>query len=70
MMACPMPDGLAEDIDSGDVNPKDDFKVRARYLSEEYDYDVTEARKIDLVLRSRWNWSKHFSRLYQGSTVP
>ncbi|KMQ94183.1 elongation factor 2 [Lasius niger] len=46
MMACPMPDGLAEDIDSGDVNPRDDFKVRARYLNEKYDYDVTEARKI------------------------
>ncbi|KAK5648549.1 hypothetical protein RI129_003441 [Pyrocoelia pectoralis] len=46
MKACPMPDGLAEDIDNGDVNPRDDFKVRARYLSEKYDYDVTEARKI------------------------
>lgn len=30
----------------GDVNPRDDFKVRARYLNEKYDYDVTEARKI------------------------
>lgn len=30
----------------GDVNPRDDFKVRARYLGEKYDYDVTEARKI------------------------
>lgn len=41
-----MPDGLAEDIDNGEVNPRDDFKSRARYLSEKYDYDVTEARKI------------------------
>lgn len=46
MKACPMPDGLAEDIDNGDVNPRDDFKSRARYLGEKYDYDVTEARKI------------------------
>lgn len=46
MKAVPMPDGLAEDIDKGDVNPRDDFKSRARYLSEKYDYDVTEARKI------------------------
>ncbi|XP_072386456.1 translation elongation factor 2 [Diabrotica undecimpunctata] len=46
MKACPMPDGLAEDIDDGKVNPRDDFKVRARYLTEKYDYDVTEARKI------------------------
>lgn len=28
------------------MNPRDDFKVRARYLGEKYDYDVTEARKI------------------------
>lgn len=46
MKAVPMPDGLAEDIDNGDVNSRDDFKVRARYLAEKYDYDVTEARKI------------------------
>jgi len=46
MKAVPMPDGLAEDIDKGDVNPRDDFKVRGRYLADKYDYDVTEARKI------------------------
>lgn len=46
MKAVPMPDGLAEDIDNGDVNSRDDFKIRARYLAEKYDYDVTEARKI------------------------
>jgi elongation factor 2 len=46
MRACPMPDGLPEDIDKGDVNARDDFKIRARYLSDKYEYDVTEARKI------------------------
>jgi len=46
MKAVPMPDGLAEDIDRGDVNPRDDFKVRGRYLADKYDYDITEARKI------------------------
>jgi len=46
MKAVPMPDGLAEDIDKGDVNPRDDFKVRGRYLADKYDYDVTEARKF------------------------
>merc|ERR1719312_1981967 len=30
--AVPMPDGLAEDIDDGKVNPRDDFKIRGRYL--------------------------------------
>lgn len=46
MTAVPMPDGLPEDIDKGDVNPRDDFKIRGRYLSDKYEYDVTEARKI------------------------
>jgi len=46
MRCLPMPDGLAEDIDNGDVNPRDDFKVRGRYLADKYDYDVSEARKI------------------------
>ncbi|KAI9560440.1 hypothetical protein GHT06_014458 [Daphnia sinensis] len=44
--AVPMPDGLAEDIDKGEVNARDDFKIRGRYLSDKYEYDVTEARKI------------------------
>lgn len=46
MTAINMPDGLAEDIDSGEVAPRQDFKIRARYLVEKYEYDATEARKI------------------------
>merc|ERR1712156_384816 len=46
MKAVPMPDGLSEDIDNGDVTSRDDFKTRGRYLADKYDYDVTEARKI------------------------
>ncbi|KFM81685.1 Elongation factor 2, partial [Stegodyphus mimosarum] len=46
MKAAPMPDGLPEDIDKGTVNPKDDFKARARYLVDKYEWDATEARKI------------------------
>lgn len=46
MRAAPMPEGLPEDIDKGDINPKDDFKARARLLSERYEWDATEARKI------------------------
>jgi elongation factor 2 len=46
MRAVPMPDGLAEDIDKGEVAPRDDMKTRGRYLADKYDYDVTEARKI------------------------
>jgi len=46
MTAKPMPDGMAEDIDKGEISPKDDFKVRARLLVERYEWDATEARKI------------------------
>lgn len=40
--AKPMPDGLADDIEKGEVNPRDDFKARAKVLSEKYEYDPTE----------------------------
>jgi len=46
MKAQPMPEGLPEDIDKGEVGPRDDPKNRARILAEKYEYDVTEARKI------------------------
>jgi len=46
MKAVNMPDGLPEDIDNGEVTPRQEMKERARYLAEKYDYDVTEARKI------------------------
>merc|ERR1712121_377086 len=46
MKAVPMPDGLPEDIDSGEVTAKQDFKIRGRYLADKYEYDITEARKI------------------------
>merc|ERR1719150_2512053 len=46
MKAVPMPDGLAEDIDDGEVAPRQDFKIRGRYLADTYEYDVGEARKI------------------------
>merc|ERR1712227_83804 len=46
MRAVPMPDGLPEDIDNGEVTAKQDFKIRGRYLADKYEYDITEARKI------------------------
>ena len=46
MKAMPMPDGLPDDIEKGEVSPRQEFKARARYLNEKYEYDVTEARKI------------------------
>jgi elongation factor 2 len=46
MTAVNMPDGLPEDIDNGEITPRQEFKARARFLSDKYDYDVGEARKI------------------------
>jgi elongation factor 2 len=46
MRCLPMPDGLADDIEKGEVNARDEAKNRARILSEKYEYDPTEARKI------------------------
>lgn len=46
MKAVPMDDGISEDIEAGKINPKDDFKIRARYLADTYGWDVTDARKI------------------------
>ena len=46
MTAAPFPEGLAEAIDSGDVSPKHDPKARGRFLSDNFEWDATEARKI------------------------
>jgi elongation factor 2 len=45
-VAKPLEEGLAEVIDAGGIGNRDDPKVRARKLAEEYGWDVTEARKI------------------------
>lgn len=46
MKSRPFPDGLAEDIDKGDVTSRQELKQRARYLAEKYEWEVGEARKI------------------------
>ncbi|CAB1326614.1 unnamed protein product [Coregonus sp. 'balchen'] len=46
MRAKPFPDGLAEDIEKGDISPRQELKIRARFLADKYEWDVSEARKI------------------------
>jgi len=41
-----MPDGMADDIEKGTINARDDPKTRAKVLAEKYEFDATEARKI------------------------
>ena len=46
MKAQPFPEGLADEIEDKKITPRDDPKVRGRYLSEKYEWDVNDARKI------------------------
>jgi len=44
--ALPLDEELTKAIESGKVSSRDDFKLRARVLADEYGWDVTDARKI------------------------
>jgi len=46
MKGVPLGEEVCEEIDSKKINPKDDAKVRGRYLADNHGWDVTEARKI------------------------
>lgn len=46
MKARPFEEGLAEDIEKGEVTSRQDVKTRARYLADKFEWDVGEARKI------------------------
>ena len=53
MKAVPMPDGLAEDIEKGEINPRNDFKTRNRYLTCNYDYGMCK-KKVQYLYGERW----------------
>lgn len=42
----PLSEELCKDIESGRINPRDDFKARARIMADDHGWDVTDARKI------------------------
>jgi len=46
VVAEPLEDGIAKDIDEGNISMKIEKKKQARYLAEKYDWDVTDGRKI------------------------
>lgn len=46
MTAQPMEEEVTRDIEQGKVGAKDEFKARARYLSDTYGWDLGDARKI------------------------
>ncbi|KAI0698399.1 eukaryotic translation elongation factor 2 [Cerioporus squamosus] len=44
--AQPIEEELTQAIESGKINARDDYKIRARVLADEFGWDVTDARKI------------------------
>jgi len=46
MKAVPLEDGIAEDIDAGEITEKQDPKARGKILAEKYGWDVTDSRKV------------------------
>ncbi|KAI8811650.1 eukaryotic translation elongation factor 2 [Cladochytrium replicatum] len=46
MKAEPLAPEFSDAIDAGKVNAKDDIKLRARIMADEFGWDVTEARKV------------------------
>jgi len=46
MKAEPMQEGLAEAIEKGTVGPRDDPKVRGKFLADNYGWDPTDSRKL------------------------
>merc|ERR1719259_181819 len=46
MKAQPFPEGLADEIEEKKITPRDEPKARGRYLSEKYEWDINDARKI------------------------
>ncbi|KAF1345235.1 P-loop containing nucleoside triphosphate hydrolase protein [Delphinella strobiligena] len=46
MIASPLTEEISQDIESGKIAPRDDFKLRARYMADEHGWDVTDARKV------------------------
>lgn len=46
LKALPLTEGLPEAIENGEINPRDDAKIRGKLLADKYGWDVTDARKI------------------------
>jgi elongation factor 2 len=46
LQAQPLGEDFCKAVDSKDINPDQEMKVRARLLADNYKWDVTEARKI------------------------
>ncbi|KAI9164556.1 translation elongation factor 2 [Blastocladiella emersonii ATCC 22665] len=46
MTAEPLSEEFTNAVEAGKVNARDDFKIRARIMADDFGWDVTEARKV------------------------
>lgn len=46
LKAEPIDEEVSLAIENGTINPRDDFKARARIMADDFNWDVTDARKI------------------------
>ncbi|KAK2758207.1 Elongation factor 2 [Arachnomyces sp. PD_36] len=46
VIAQPLDEEVSNAIEDGKITPRDDPKTRARYMADEFEWDVTDARKI------------------------
>lgn len=46
VIAQPLDEEVSNAIEGGKITPRDDPKTRARYMADEFEWDVTDARKI------------------------
>ena len=68
MIAEPLGEEVAKAIEDGKINPRDDFKTRARVLADELRLGCYRCPK-DLVLRSRYQRGQLVSRPDQSRPV-
>lgn len=46
LSAAPLEMEICDDIEGGKIDPRADIKIRARYFADNYQWDITEARKM------------------------
>merc|ERR1711970_1595718 len=46
MKANCFPDGMAQEVEDGEISPKQEEKARGKHIAEKYGWDINDARKI------------------------
>lgn len=56
-----MDEEIAKLVESGKIGPRDDAKVRARLLADDFGWDVSDARKIWCFVSHACHFPPHMS---------